>query len=566
MQYRLIDGSTNDTRNVIDTILQNRGVDPDEYLHLDESCVQDYNDLCNIQEAVACFVKHYEAHDKIITMPDQDVDGQTSCAVLYNYIKSLDPNYPIEVVYHERNKSHGLADADFTLPTDAKLFIIADAATNDVKECNALIDSGIDVICLDHHDEEPSDIKSKAIIVNNQMSPKYNNKELSGVGVTYRFCQAVDDELWENNADNFLDLVGLGLIGDLMDMRSYETRYLTDKGLRKINNKLFQALLDAQEYSTKGVISIHNMAFYIVPLINALIRVGSLEERQLMFRAFIQDYEEFDYIKRDGTCVTETIYERVARLCKNAKSRQDNQKKKLYQQLLDEVNLDDKVCIIEVTDESESLIGLSANALANEIKRPVVIVKEVEQFGKTSLKGSIRNFSNSPIQDLKETLLESGVFTWIMGHSNAAGCSLPLGSIDHAREVLNKQLQDVTYDSTFLCDFILDVNDMNIGLIQEIDGAKFLWCTGIKEPLVAVENVCVTQDDIHLKGAEFNTVSFTINDIEYIQFSCKEGDPLYDFAMSDDDEAMFNIVGECDINNFRGNYTPQIKIQGVIGV
>lgn len=150
MQYRLIDGSTNDTRNVIDTILQNRGVDPEEYLHLDESCVQDYNDLCNIQEAVACFVKHYEAHDKIITMPDQDVDGQTSCAVLYNYIKSLDPNYPIEVVYHERNKSHGLADADFTLPTDAKLFIIADAATNDVKECNALIDSGIDVICLDH--------------------------------------------------------------------------------------------------------------------------------------------------------------------------------------------------------------------------------------------------------------------------------------------------------------------------------------------------------------------------------------------------------------------------------
>lgn len=563
MQYRLIEGSTNDTRNVIDTILQNRGVDPEEYLNLDESCVQDYNDLCNIQEAVACFVKHYEAHDKIILLADSDPDGFTSSSLMYNYIKSLDKNYPIDFMIHEKNKSHGLADNDFVIPDGVKLFIVADAGTNDVKECNALVDSGIDIIICDHHEQEPSDIESKAIIINNQMSSKYKNKELSGVGITYRFCQALDDELWENKADDFLDLVALGDISDLMDLRSCETRYLVDKGLRRIKNKMFQVLLDAQEYSTKGVISVHNIAWYITPILNALIRVGSLEERQLMFRAFIGDYEEFDYIKRDGTCVTETIYERVARLCKNAKSRQDNQKKKLYQQLLSEVNLDDKVCIIEVTDESESLIGLSANALANEIKRPVVIVKEVEQFGKTSLKGSIRNFSNSPIQDLKETLLESGVFNWIMGHSNAAGCSLPLGSIDHAREVLNEQLKDVTYDTTFLCDFVLDVNDMNIGLIQEIDGAKFLWCTGIKESLVAVENVCVTQDDIHLKGAEFNTVSFTINDIEYIQFSCKEGAPLYDFAMSDDDEAMFNIVGECDINNFRGNYTPQIKIQGV---
>ena len=36
MQYKLLEGSANDLNDVIDTILQNRGVNPDEYLHLDE--------------------------------------------------------------------------------------------------------------------------------------------------------------------------------------------------------------------------------------------------------------------------------------------------------------------------------------------------------------------------------------------------------------------------------------------------------------------------------------------------------------------------------------------------
>ena len=68
--------------------------------------------------------------------------------------------------------------------------------------------------------------------------------------------------LWNEYADNYLDLCAFANISDVMDMRSYETRYLTNFGLKNIHNKLLQAFINAQEYSMNGTISIHNVQWY----------------------------------------------------------------------------------------------------------------------------------------------------------------------------------------------------------------------------------------------------------------------------------------------------------------
>ena len=568
MQYKLIENSLNDTSNILKTILLNRGVEnPQEYLKLNESCVQDYNDLNNIQEAVQCFLKHYQARNKIIVLPDCDPDGYTSSAMLYLYIKALDKDYPIDFVMHEKNKSHGLSDADFEIPEDAKLFIVADAATNDIDECNKLIDNGIDIIILDHHDQEPSDKKSKAIIVNNQMSEEYKNKSLCGAGVVYRFCEALDEELWENEAQNLLSLCALGLVSDIMDLRSHESRYLVDKGLRNINNNMLQALLDGQSYSTKGIVNIHNISWYITPILNALIRIGSLEERTLMFRAFVDDYEEFDYKKRDGTIIKESIYDRVVRFCKNAKSRQDKARDKIFEQLLSKVDLNDKVCIVEVNDvDMSGIVGLSAMKLSDSIQRPCIVVNRMQNDeGEDVLSGSCRNFNNSPVEDLKEVINSTGQFIFCQGHANAAGVSLYADNLLAAKKSLNEYLKDIVYDSSYQCDFIVDIDDLSIGFIQDIDALSWLWCTGIKEAVVAIENVQVSRKDIHIQGKNYDSITFTINGIKFVQFKLKDGDPIYDFVSewngNDDDMITLNIIGECSINDYKNILTPQITIK-----
>ena len=172
MQYKLFKNSLNDKDNIIETVLLNRGIEnPQEYLNLDESCTNDYNDLENINKAVECFEKHFEDGDNIAILVDCDPDGYTSAALIYKYIKELDGNYPVHYIIHKNNKAHGLArmgDGDFELPEGTKLFIIPDAGTNDAEECNRLIEQGIDIIILDHHEAEEIAKENKVEIVENK--------------------------------------------------------------------------------------------------------------------------------------------------------------------------------------------------------------------------------------------------------------------------------------------------------------------------------------------------------------------------------------------------------------
>src|SRR5205085_11494007 len=116
-----------------------------------------------------------------------------------------------------------------TIPNDINLVIVPDAGSNQFKEHKQLKERNIDVIVLDHHEcnEESGD----AIVVNSQLSPDYPNKQFSGVGITYKFCKALDDKLGIKHADEYLDLVAIGNVADSQDMRSLETRYFVLKGL-----------------------------------------------------------------------------------------------------------------------------------------------------------------------------------------------------------------------------------------------------------------------------------------------------------------------------------------------
>ena len=578
MRYKLIENSANDVNDIIGTVLRNRGInDPDAYLHLHESCVSDYNNLDNINEAVGCFVRHYDNKDKIVVIPDEDCDGYTSSAMLYLYVKSLSADYPIEYVLHERPKQHGLADMDLSKFDDAKLIIIADAATNDAVQCNELIQCGKSVIVLDHHDanyaeESEGEIDyqaaqyNNAIIVNNQLSDNYQNKDLSGAGIVYRFLQAIDQELWHDYADNLLDLCAVGNIADLMDLRSCETSYLVDCGLKKMRNKFLQALAEAQEYSTKGVINIHNISWFFAPVVNSVTRMGSYEERDILFRAMTEQYDEFDYKKRDGSVVKENIYDRAVRLAKNIKSRQDKQRDLVFNELIDAADTSNKVVILESQKAQSGLVGLSAMKLADTLKRAVIVMKEVEKNGVRVLSGSCRNFDGSPIPDLKDLILQTGMFEFCSGHGNAAGLGIFPENLEKAKEKFEDLLRDVDFNLPIPCDFEIDFEELGIRFVMDVAKYDWVWCTGIKEPKIAIRNVVVRRQDIKVQGKDMNSIAFEYNDIKYVAFKLNVDSPLMAFVNGwgdPDDELAFDAVVTCGINVYNGVSQCQCIIEDI---
>lgn len=245
----------------------------------------------NIDAAADLIEKHIKSGNKIYLIIDCDVDGYTSSSVLYNYIVKnySQQEFHYELSYHiPEEKEHGLQTLmkDLTEAKKYDLIILPDAGSNDIKEHQILKEMGYDVCCLDHH------IISKkseyAIIVNNQSSLNYTNKMLSGVGVVYQFLRVLDERNGWNDADNYLDLVALGLVSDMMPMTNLENRFICDYGLSHIKNEFLSTLIDYQSYSLgTGPLTQIGVAFYLTPLINALIRVGSPIEKERLFQAFI---------------------------------------------------------------------------------------------------------------------------------------------------------------------------------------------------------------------------------------------------------------------------------------
>ena len=576
MQYRLYENANNDTSNVLKEVLKNRGIeDYYTYLNLDESVVEPYHNLDNISNSVDLFMSHINSKDKIGILVDSDPDGFCSAVMMYLYIKKMDENYPVDYILHERAKAHGLSD-DVIITKDIQLLIIPDAGTNDNERCKELSENGVDILILDHHEKEEEN--PYATIVNNQISENYSNKNLCGAGVVYRFLQALDEENWNEFADDYLDLCALANISDVMDMRSFETRYLTNLGLLNINNKCFKALVNAQDYSMGGKINVHNVQWYITPILNGMIRIGSNEEKELLFRAFIEQDEFFEYKKRatkdkPAETIQESIYDRAARLCKNAKSRQDKQKEKSVLQIAEiaeHISKEDKVVMIDTSDILDNgLTGVVAVKIAEMFNKPCILLNKFldKKTGKITYGGSARNIDHSPIDSFKDIVNSTNILDG-RGHANAFGIvGLDIDKKDEALLKLNDILQDVEYDSTYRVDFIMDIDDVSIKMVTDLARLEDIIGQGIEEPMVAIENISLTKDRFEIFGKNEDTISFIIDEIKYIQFRCKEGNPLYDWiqnAWDENDSVTFNIVGKPSINEYNGVRTPQIIIEDVI--
>ena len=576
MNYRLIKNSLNDIDNPKQTILLNRGIENwKQYLNLNEDCIHDFNLLKNIDKAVSCFIKHIENKSRIHIIVDSDVDGYTSASMVYRYIKQLGENINVTYSLHTK-KQHGISE-DIEIPKDCELLIIPDAGSNDIEQCKELVEKGIDVIILDHHIcDKQNDF---AIVVNNQMCD-YPNKNFCGAGIVYKFLKAVDEELWEDYADKMLDIVALGNISDVMDMRECETRYYVDLGLSKIRSKLFKALIEKQSYSMNGVVNITSVQFYVTPILNSMIRVGSAEDKDLLFRAFIETDEVFKYKKRGETEESdEDIYTRAARLCYNAKNRQGKEVQKgvdAIDELIQEKEIyKDKVMFINVSDIlGETLTGLVAIKIAEKYNRPCLLLRrqKVREDGSLYYGGSCRNFDNSPIESLKDFLDSTGTFEFVQGHDNAAGISIPRENVTKSIELCNERLADVDFQKCFNVDFDINASDLSVGFIKAIDEMKDIFGQGIKEPLVHIKNIPIWSDNFFVMGKNSNSWK-VINDEGYafVKFNVDvdkdEALQIYNSNLDKEEEyslGNIDVVGTVSINNYNNILTPQIIIKDYI--
>lgn len=559
MKYKIT--GNGDYSNPLKTFLENRGVkDVDGYINANENILIPYQNLDNIERAAQVYLNAVENKRTIGILTDSDCDGFCSASAIYNYTKSCYPDVNIKYYLHT-GKQHGLTD-DIEIDDDIDLLIIPDASTNDTEQCKSLKDKGIDIIILDHHEREIDN--PYAIVVNNQCSSNYSNKNLCGTGVVYKFLQVVDELGWNEDADNYLDLVALANIADNMDMRSPETKYLVLKGLEFITNSFFEKLIEAQSYYFPDGITIIGIMFYIVPYINSLIRLGSQEEKNILFRAFIGDESEtFEYKKRGEKEPTqENVYERAVRFCKNAKSKQgrivDKQLPLIINHIKNKGQDKHEVIVTNVTDYLEStMTGVMAIKVANEFHKPTILLRN---RGNDVYGGSVRVPDSSPIENFKD-MLNSMTFFSAQGHPSACGVTIFKHNIKESIETLDDYIRELNLvgiaDTPI--DFEINYEDLDISVFRNIAELKPYYATGLKECNVLIKNIPINAEDVIIQGKNQDTWSTMICDesIKLIKFKCPESDII----LNAEGLYTINVIGKFGYSYFNNIKTAQIIIE-----
>lgn len=550
----------------IEQILGSRGAD---WTFLNPQPIDELptTDLVNIDIAAKHILKALVTKERVYVQVDSDCDGYTSAALLLNFMHDIAPT----VV--ENNWSYGLHDAkthgvDLTnIDKNIGLVIIPDASSNECDLHKKLNTEGIDCVVLDHHefvleDDEP------AVIVNSQAGD-YKNPALSGVGVVYKTLKRIT-ELYsiEQDLDKYIDLLAVGLIGDMMDQRFNETNYYINKGLEDFNNPFLVYLSAKNDHPMKGKRTPHTISWYIVPFINAVTRVGSMADKLLVFESMlnwkacelITSDKKGDYNKQEMR-VTQAV-----RHASNIKRHQDEEKKKLLDEMYEKIEkynlLAEPVLIIQnknIPDDDpiRGITGLVANVLMAEYTKPTLILNEItnQETGETIWSGSGRGFETETIDNWRDYIANTGCAIFAQGHAMAFGVAFTPEGLEQFKERVRKDFGTIKFDKTYVVDFVWTMNDMFDQTILDIGRYEDVWGQGVPEPLIAIEHVKIQDPvDINLLAKGTLRIDLKPHQTSIIKF----GSDIDEYQQLLD--KTITIIGRCKINDWGGVAKPQLEL------
>ena len=498
--------------------------DINKFINPTKDCFEPWEHYNNIQDAIIKFDFHIRYKKKIGIVMDSDQDGACSAALIYNFIKYIKATNEIKIYYH-KGKQHGLKDLlSEILEDNLSLLIIPDAGSNDINECMEISSKGTEIIILDHHIIEKNN--PYACIVNNQIQG-VENKELSGTGVTDKFVRGYCSK-HDITYPNYTDLVAVSLVSDICDLSVLENRAYMYYGLNNITNPflnfLFNKLCEKRGFNSDGI------GWEISPLANALARSEEQSTKRLFFDGLIGNLLPEDCLKE----------------MRKIKRQQDNEVKKIVNEIEPNLNLDEKV-IIDFTDAANaSFLGLIANKFTGKYRKPTFLLRESNS---TTWSGSFR----SPVPLLSK--INSSGIAKAQGHEGAAGVFIQKSKFERFKKWLNDL--DLSEKPDIEVTACIEPQEITIDLCKKIIENKSLFGHGLPSPTFYIKTK-VNQSNVFVFNKSTVTLKLDINGLGCLKFFASETD-VKNFTEYDNFEIEL-VIGDLGINEYNGFVSPQCNI------
>jgi single-stranded-DNA-specific exonuclease len=560
--------STEHLSPVLIKILAARGYDtPEKRAQFFSWSLKDlpsFDDLLDLQKAGERILLALAQKELIAIYGDYDVDGTTSCALLFHFFKSIG----VEVKLYQPSRfveGYGLhlSSIDQALADQVKVLITVDCGITSEEAALSARERGIDLIITDHHNDLLPQLPSAFAIVNpnRKDEPKESElRKLSGAGVAFVLAYKVRALLLEVGKPvpsiySLLQFVAIGTIADLVPLNILNL-VLVRHGLKQICDTQYQGLqmFFPPIERSKGFIASEKISFLVGPLINSK---GRLEHPERALKLLIADdnQEAFSHHTHLEVC---------------------NQKRKEIQfqvfeeaknQLLSRLkNEDPKIMIAYQKDWHEGVIGIVASRVVETFKRPALIFTSIESNdGLELVKASARTAGTLDLFSLLSTCQD--LFIKFGGHKAAAGLTMEKKNLLVLEQRLEKLLAVIPISLrtvTHQFDLTISASDINAKLCKELEklepfgngnpkpifrcGDLFLKTFSIlKEKHVRWEFVNAKNPQQKISGISFNY---------YGAFGKIPPEEIF----KNQEETSYNFIFEIGINRFNGNEFLQLKV------
>lgn len=531
--------------DIVSRLLINRGFNDaksaKEFLLSDNKVVHDPYLLIDMDKAINRIVEALNNSEKICIYGDYDVDGITSVSVLYLYLMHFTNN--LEYYIPDRfSQGYGVNENAIQKISDngSTLIITVDTGISAFDEIKFASKNNIDVIVTDHHECQNTLPDAIAVINSKRTDSGYPFSKLAGVGVVYKLISAIDLAMNTDYANNYLDLVAIGTVSDIMPLVD-ENRYIVKKGIEQMQTKPNLGLKSLMDMClTSPALTSATVGFAIAPRINA---AGRMSDAEIAVKLFLTD-DRFE---------SNSIAEHLCKL--NSKRQQiENSIYNDAVEIIEKHDLDKKYnALVLWSDKWHSgVIGIVASRLKDKYNKPVVLFSVGD-----NAKGSGRSVAPfnlyKAFSDCKDILLQFG------GHKYAAGVLIENDKLYEFRNRLSDCVCDIeqqpiigrslNVECELKHDLVVLDTAIDVDRLQPFGKSNDV-------PLFCIRNLKIT-DVFPTTNNKHLRIKFLVNDKSVTGFYFGVSPIEFDYRDGD----IVDIVCELAVNEYRNNTNLQFIVR-----
>lgn len=388
--------------------------------------------------------------EKVIVYGDYDVDGTTSVAMMYSFLKSRIEH--IEYYIPDRySEGYGISPQSINYAVDNgfTLIIALDCGIKAVEKIEDAKSRGLDFIICDHHNPDDKIPPAVAVLDPKRPDCSYPNKELSGCGVGFKLLQAFcfKNNLEQDEIFEMLDLLAVSIASDIVPIEG-ENRVLAYYGLKKLNSSPsigLQTIINLAGLAGTEI-TISDIVFKIGPRLNAS---GRIEHGKKSVQILVSDDEgqsdligeeinSFNEIRK--TLDRDITLEAIDMIEKNEELKSMNS------------------TVLYNRDWHKGVVGIVASRVTEQYYRPTVILTESNGLATGSAR-SVRDFDLYEAIGKCSDLLES-----YGGHMYAAGLTLKIENIlpfrQRFEEIVTNQITNLQQTQTLEVDAKITLSEI----------------------------------------------------------------------------------------------------------